>query len=56
MGVVIETCVKHPRGPTRITVTDIQYTLYILYNIIQRGINRVLYDTACKITVLCSIR
>jgi hypothetical protein len=24
MGVVIETCIKYPRGPTRMKVTDIQ--------------------------------
>jgi hypothetical protein len=25
MGVVIETCIKYPVGPTRIRVTDIPY-------------------------------
>jgi hypothetical protein len=26
MGVVIEICVKHPGGPTRMTVTDIYHS------------------------------
>jgi hypothetical protein len=32
MGVVIEICIKHPGGPTRMTVTDIiQYLARVLF-------------------------
>jgi hypothetical protein len=42
MGVVIETCIKYPGGPTRITVADIRYGVrYAVYGI--RYINTVRY-------------
>jgi hypothetical protein len=36
MGVVIEICVKHPGGPTRITVTDVYNNVLVLYRICSR--------------------
>jgi hypothetical protein len=38
MGVVIEMCVKHPGGPTRIKGTDIYIYIYIDRDRIERTV------------------